>query len=139
MRFSFYLASIYQRRDELKGYTEKLESMGHTVTSRWIKEDFDDTDWYHQTKVDIMDIDACDIFVVFTEEKGTMGRGGKDYESGYAFGVKKPSILVGPVQHQFYTLYTPQVYFDRQYAMERFETVAQFFEWAQKVANIGSF
>ena len=140
MKFRFYLASIYQRRSEMKEYTEKLEAMGHIVTSRWIKEDFDDTDWYHQTKVDIQDIDACDVFVVFTEEKGTMGRGGKDYEAGYAFGKNKPSILVGPVQHQFYTLYTPkeedEFYFDRQYDMEHMDTAKDFLGWAEKVADL---
>ena len=100
----FYLAAIYQRREELQGYMRRLEAAGHEVTSRWLKEDFDDTDWYNQAFVDCCDIAMCDLFIVFTEDKGYVGRGGKDFETGLAMGMAKPLLLIGPVQHQFYSL-----------------------------------
>lgn len=98
----FYLAAIYERRNELKGYVKELEDAGQEVTSRWIKEDFDDSDWAYQATVDIDDIDEAEGFIVFTEPKGYLGRGGKDFEAGYAHGKDKWIYIIGPDQHQFY-------------------------------------
>ena len=112
IRMKFYLASIYARRDELKGYTKQLEDLGHEVTSRWIKEDFDDSNWEVQADVDLDDIDAAKIFIVFTEPAGYLGRGGKDFETGYALGQNKAIYMIGPAQHQFYESLTRYVYED---------------------------
>jgi hypothetical protein len=36
---SFYLASRYSRRSEMRKYRRQLERAGHRVTSRWLTED----------------------------------------------------------------------------------------------------
>ena len=100
-----YLASIYERRAELQEYMRRIEAAGFKVTSRWLMHDFDDSNWAAQAIIDLEDIQDCDGFIVFTEEKGYKGRGGKDFETGYALALGKPIAVVGPVQHQFYCIF----------------------------------
>ena len=45
------------------------------------------------------DIDACEVFVVLTT--GSPARGGRHFETGYAFARDKPIIVVGPIEHTF--------------------------------------
>ena len=53
----------------------------------------------------LKDIDACDVFIVLTT--GTPARGGRHFETGYAFALGKPIMVVGPVEHAFQYLPIP--------------------------------
>lgn len=48
------------------------------------------------------DIRRCDIFVVFTT--GHYARGGRHFETGLAYGLRKRIIVVGPEEHAFHSL-----------------------------------
>lgn len=50
----------------------------------------------------IEDIRRCDMFVLFTS--GEFARGGRHFETGLAYGLRKPIIVVGPVEHAFHSL-----------------------------------
>ena len=52
----------------------------------------------------LSDIDASDIFIVLTT--GLPARGGRHFETGYAFARGKPIVVVGPVEHAFQHLAT---------------------------------
>jgi nucleoside 2-deoxyribosyltransferase len=45
------------------------------------------------------DIDASDIFILLTT--GMAARGGRHFETGYAFARGKPIVILGPVEHAF--------------------------------------
>lgn len=111
-----YLAARYSRREELSGYREQLEALGHTVTSRWlngVRQISDDglsaeakaeertrlacEDWQ-----DLMDSDIC---ISFTETpRGTNSRGGRHVEFGAALARGKLSIVIGPRENVFHCL-----------------------------------
>jgi hypothetical protein len=48
------------------------------------------------------DIRGCDTFVVFTT--GEFARGGRHFETGLAYGLRKRIIVVGPEEHAFHFL-----------------------------------
>lgn len=105
-----YLASRYQRREEMKGHRDYLQNiLGHEVTARWL--DFEDEhpeaaagveadeaahvrDDYREmiSLMDIADIIAADCLVLFTPA-GT--RGGCNVEWGVAVALGKQLVLVG--------------------------------------------
>jgi hypothetical protein len=145
----FYLAAQYNRREELCGYRSDLEARGHTVPARWLLGE-------HQVhgveaarlvqsggpvpveqarpfaEDDIEDIEACDVFVAFTAPPPQSGRGGRHFESGYAWGfhrdrklwngecgaVTSPLVIVGPAENIFHSLGE----------WERYPTWAEFLE-----------
>ena len=142
----FYLAAQYNRREELCGYRSDLEARGHTVPARWLLGE-------HQVhgveaarlvqsggpvpveqarpfaEDDIEDIEACDVFVAFTAPPPQSGRGGRHFESGYAWALAKWEaqatcaeplrlVIVGPAENIFHSL--PE--------WERYPTWAEFLE-----------
>ena len=105
-----YLGSDWKRREELWGYARDLEALGHTVTSNWLWTELKDEDyrkrWEEQARMDCHDIWTSDICIFFTEQPGTMSRGGRHWEAGYATALTKRVYVIGPVESQFYTLAT---------------------------------
>ena len=100
-----YLAARYDRRDELREYRTVLQSLGIQVTSRWLDEKTstnsqmgDETEaFYVETAaIDIADIERADAFILFSENPlEGFKRGGRHFESGYAFKAKKVIYVVG--------------------------------------------
>jgi hypothetical protein len=108
-----YLAARYSRRDELRAIASDLRRLGHTITSRWL-----DTTWegkdatgssaappeYREKHAveDLEDVLAAELFIAFTEEPRSGGRGGRHIEFGAALAVGKRLIVVGHRENLFY-------------------------------------
>lgn len=100
-----YLAgpSIYQ--SILRETRDALIREGHIVTSRWL--DVKDMGGMSHlaAQIDIDDIDAADVFVVFTlRPQHKNPTGGHHWETGYAYAKGKPIIVVGELTSIFQTL-----------------------------------
>lgn len=74
-----YLASRYDRREEMLKYAAELERDGHTITSRWIhghevpdELPVEESLRLHQqyAQEDLDDIAAADTFVLFSDPPG---------------------------------------------------------------------
>jgi hypothetical protein len=48
------------------------------------------------------DLDTADVLVVLTT--GALARGGRHFETGYAYHAGTPIVLAGPVEHAFHRL-----------------------------------
>jgi nucleoside 2-deoxyribosyltransferase len=109
-----YLAARFSRKDEIKEKAKELEAMGIHVTSRWLEEsavpnsnlnDASDEYLLNVALIDIQDIDSADLLILFTEDpKEAFVRGGRHFESGYAYGTKKPVLTLGPRENVFHYL-----------------------------------
>lgn len=113
-KLAVYLAARFSRKNEIKEKAKELEALGINVTSRWLDEtadpnsdlkEFDDDAHTEVAQVDIEDIDAADVLVLFTEnpELG-FKRGGRHFESGYAHGKGIPVVTLGPRENVFHYL-----------------------------------
>jgi len=80
-----YLASRYSRREELCGYRDDLEYLGHTVTSRWLdgNHQVDDRGLSTEAKSeerlrfaceDWEDLKSAEVCISFTEPPRTTNR-----------------------------------------------------------------
>ena len=104
-----YLASRYQRKDEMAINAQLLRNMGHKICSRWhdIPPDYENA-----ARFDIADINICGMIVMFTENKKDTpwpNTGGRHFELGYAYHkykeYQKPElIIVGEVENAFHLL-----------------------------------
>ena len=106
-----YLSAQWARRREMHDTAIVLRSDGHEVVSRWHDELMGDDNATHEENwrtwavADLEDIGAADVFVAFTEEPGTLSRGGRHAEWGYAFLALFGRVyVVGPCESQFYAL-----------------------------------
>ena len=109
-----YLAARYSRKNEIREKAKELIDLGITVTSRWLEEkedpnatmaDVGDAFCLEVANQDIEDIDHSDLVVLFTENpEEAYVRGGRHFESGYAYGLKKPLIILGPRENVFHHL-----------------------------------
>lgn len=102
-----YLAARFERQAEIRGYAEAFAKAGLVVTSRWLS-------WphglavgnpdlaYEAAKMDRADVDKATACVFFLDN--VLGRGGKDWELGYAYAKGKGIYLVGPPQNVFHYL-----------------------------------
>ena len=93
-----YLASRFDRRQELQGYRKVLSDAGVTVTSRWLDEQNTEGGGDRQmfAEHDLEDIRRADILLAFTEDpKIGYAKGGRHHEAGYAMALGK-EIWVTP-------------------------------------------
>jgi nucleoside 2-deoxyribosyltransferase len=110
---NIYLAADFGRADDANEVAQLLErSARDRVVSRWHKHP-SAAESAAASRVggpaervardaaerNLKDIDACDVFIVLTT--GTPARGGRHFETGYAFALGKPIMVVGPVEHAF--------------------------------------
>jgi nucleoside 2-deoxyribosyltransferase len=129
-----YLASRYGRRVELCGYRDKLESLGHVVTSRWLTGDHtiggsdsppdgDNGEMSEEAiknrqrfaEEDAEDVSACDLLIAFTEpENSPYSRGGRHVELGMAYGLLREVMVVGHRENIFCWL--PDIHFARSFS-----------------------
>ncbi len=116
-----YLAADLSRREEMRGYWAELNRMGYEVLARYLTAELEFSDdrlpearsdrafgaTVQRIAVgDLYDIDACDIFVLFTEAhpENLPNRGGRMVEFGYAVAAGKTVWIVGPDENVFCTL-----------------------------------
>lgn len=126
-----YLAARYSRRLELCEYRERLQELGHVVTSRWLNGGHQIAEMRvsdqgaeapHDDRIrfaleDWDDLMAADCCISFTEPSRTgPTRGGRHVEFGGAIAAGKRVIVVGHHENVFHCL--PQVEF-----FETFENV----------------
>jgi nucleoside 2-deoxyribosyltransferase len=107
-----YLAAQFARRDEMRGHRSTLESVGITVTSRWLDEEgsldgsMDDKteEFYIKTAyIDLEDVRAARCLIFFAEDpKIGIKRGGRHVEFGYALALGIPIAVIGPKENIFH-------------------------------------
>ena len=102
------LSARFGRIEEMRGVARWLHSLGYTMTSRWPEATKDDSNLSNDearraAAMDVDDVLASDVLVVFGERKGTPGaeRGGRFVEMGIALGAGKAVILVGNAENIF--------------------------------------
>ena len=115
---TIYLAARYSRREELDGYRDQLERIGHQVTSRWLNgnhpisdagladehgdQGFGVAERSRFALEDLEDLTAADTIIAFTEApRSTSSRGGRHVELGIAIGQGKRVIVVGHRENVF--------------------------------------
>jgi hypothetical protein len=110
---SVYLAARYSRRCEIALKADYLKGYGLEVTSEWLKEPTvidpngtTDPGWWGTHALhDLADIEAADCLVLFAESpEDSYPRGGRHVEFGYALGIGKRVIVVGPKENIFHAL-----------------------------------
>jgi nucleoside 2-deoxyribosyltransferase len=121
-----YLAAAFERRAEMRETRDRLEILGHTVTSGWIDLPNDTKpigvaelkvspgQWADFAIADLHDVYNADVLIMFSGG----GRGGRHTEFGYALALDKQLILIGDRENVFHAL--PGVMC--------FETTDRFFE-----------
>ena len=112
-----YIAADFGRAPDANRVAERLDRNDHIrVVSRWhrrpdvaeavaaerIGGPSDDTIALKAAERNLEDIDACDVFVVLTT--GAPARGGRHFETGYAFARRKTIVVAGPREHAFQQL-----------------------------------
>ena len=109
-----YIASAYQRRDQMRTYALDLQRIGWEVTSSWLQQtlpfdapvkSFPESEMSKLAEQDVEDIRRADIFVTYTEPVSRRyPRGGRHVEFGIALALHKPILIVGAVENIFHTL-----------------------------------
>ena len=84
------------------------------VNSRWLEEkanpnssihDFEPSGYLGPAIDDVEDIRACDAFVLFSiDGEIATKRGGRHWETGFAYGIGKSVIVCGPKENIFHFL-----------------------------------
>lgn len=117
---NIYLAARYSRNPEMREVRDRLEVLGHKVTSAWIDNHGGELEKSFTperlaaepefcarfAEVDVGDLLAAEIVVSFTGNGGG-GKGGRHVEFGLAVATCKRLIIVGPRENVFHCL--PQV------------------------------
>jgi hypothetical protein len=110
-----YLAGRFSRRDEFRGYADRLRGWGFVVDARWLVEEHE---WYGERDEaaidaarqfatdDLEDVAAADVVLVFTEppNAGGRNRGGRHVEYGIALALAKDIIVIGEPENVFHNL-----------------------------------
>jgi hypothetical protein len=116
-----YIASQYERKEEMRNYRDHLWTEGITVTSRWIDNTSQDDGLGEEALagkhwlgigpalIDTEDIALADTFIMFTSNGG---RGGYHTELGIALAMRKEIFLIGKRQNVFHCLSNVQVFPD---------------------------
>lgn len=112
-----YIAGRYAEKRRLTQLAEQLREMGTQVTSTWLEEPHaPDTKLKDLAKglsatyaaKDLEDIERADVLIFFSEDPDTATvRGGRHVEFGYALAIKRPILVVGPLENIFH--YLPQI------------------------------
>lgn len=98
-----YLASRSEDRPQMRTLRTALAAHGIVCTSRWLDVEDISTGTPDQALMDLDDIRAADLFVVY-KPRETHGRttGGHHVEFGYALALGKPIVLMGEPENVFH-------------------------------------
>jgi len=100
-----YLAARFERQDEVSELAREFRRAGYVVTSSWHEQHGAaavplDLDRAHADAVqDLAEIELSDTVVLMTDD--VPGRGGKDFEAGYAYAAGRQLIVLGPRTNVF--------------------------------------
>lgn len=109
-RLKTYLAARYSRWQEMRQVAERLEAMGHMITSRWVQGQHQCNDdqllnspeWAIKiANDDLEDLWKADQLILFTDPIRTATRGGKQVELGYAMALGLKIYIVGEPENVF--------------------------------------
>ena len=110
-----YLAAPYRFRTTINTIADWLATEGYTIVSTWhtralealdvhiLENDYSDQAREHAL-VDCEDIDRANHVLVFTLSPQTAQRGGRHFETGYAYGRDIPVSVLGQAEHVFHRL-----------------------------------
>src|ERR1700676_3526460 len=109
-----YLAARYSLKKEIRKKTKNLINLGHQISSSWLQEPHnpniqlteisDELNSFYANQ-DIEDIRRADWLVLFSQSPTLPGvRGGRHVEFGYALGLGKKLMVVGPKENIFHHL-----------------------------------
>ena len=136
-----YIAARFSRRPECNDLAHRLKSLGHEITSRWVKPETDhvlptglsaqaaDAERQRFALEDFQDVLACDAMVSLMEEPRNNSRGGRHVEFGMAIALGRACYIIGPRETVFHHL--PGV--------RHFETTEQFLAFANTVGIAAPF
>lgn len=110
----FYLAARPTRIEQLREAEHDLIKLGHESVSSWLHNE-NDTEVNGGAalaygsklandfaRTDLADVARCDVLITFTEERGSLQRGGGRFvEIGYALALGKRVVSVGSVENLF--------------------------------------
>ena len=103
-RLTVYLAGSWTQREKLRVIRAQLDTLGLHVRSQWL--DFNcgyyDQDFRVEAERDYNDIRRSDFLILDTDDIDT--KGGRDWEAGYATGIGKRVLRVGPVITPFHAV-----------------------------------
>lgn len=110
-----FLSSRYSRRDELREVRKRIIKRGFQVVSRWLDTEWEEKDGAGSSSApaayreefaikDMEDVERCDLFIGFTEEPRSDGRGGRHVEFGAAVALGKRVWIIGPHENIFHHL-----------------------------------
>ncbi len=113
-----YCCAPYSWREKVREFIVELEALNIESTTSWIYEtallnatlgQFTDEENEKTAQVDKADIKRADVVVVFTIDPlgPPMPRGGRHWETGFAYALGKEIVLVGPRENIF--SYLPEV------------------------------
>ena len=127
---AIYIAARFSRRPECNALAHKLQALGHTITSRWVRPGDDqviptgtsaqaaDAERRRFAMEDVEDVLACNWMISLMEEPRSNTRGGRHIEFGMALGLGKRLTIIGPRETVFHHLD----------AVEHFDSVEAFLE-----------
>ena len=114
MSLKVYLAASFSRQAEMRLVASRLVDVGVEITSRWL---FENQGMKHGNArrkfmfrcalTDLEDVRAADVLVRFSDDlseafiPSNLGTGARHFETGYAFALGKPIIIVGGQQNVF--------------------------------------
>ena len=108
-----YVAARFEQKSEMKALVPLFAANNIEVRAHWLDETVSATSQLsdltpeycaEQAQVDLDDIKACDLFVFFADSVAKTTRGGKHFEAGYASGLGKRIVVVGPPENIFHYL-----------------------------------
>ena len=105
-----YVAARFERQAEARDVAGELDAAGFIVTSRWLfspgLQMGDPESAAHWAKLDLSDVSRADVYLLLSDSE--LGRGGKDFEGGFAYANGMRIVVVGPAAHVFH--YLPSVH-----------------------------
>lgn len=117
-----YLAPRHSRRTEMEAYIADLKEHGLQVYAGWITNPYPASETSLLTTpavasylalADMQEIGRADTVFVFSEPPGVRpNRGGRHVEFGYALGLGKRIIVIGPRENVFHCLSGIYLYAD---------------------------
>jgi len=107
-----YLASRYERKNELIPIAHELEELGYTITSRWIYGTHDNISRLACAMEDLSDIDAAEAIILLSGHGDLKEpeRGGRHFELGYASAIGKRCFILGERENVFHHIPWMHVY-----------------------------
>lgn len=113
---NIYIAARFSRRPEANELANRLQKLGHRITSRWVKpecghvlptglsQQASNSERERFAQEDISDVLNCDAMVSLMEQPRSDGRGGRHVEFGMALALDKKLIIIGPRETVFHHL-----------------------------------